>query len=214
MVITTYELYGVNFLIKNDLFFFKNGLNDVFFADSFYHDGFSQSARLFILFISIIFMILYKFEIQNDSRLRRIEFLFLFLIGCALSLLMVASSSLLSLFLSVEGLVMVMYVLTAGSSVLSGFPIVKILKFRSVEGALKYAITNAVATGFFLLGAVLIFFFTGGELYFVSIFNILNSLSLDVTSSSSIFIYIGLLFGSSLIALTFFFKLGLAPFHN
>lgn len=159
-------------------------------------------------------MILYKFEIQNDSRLRRIEFLFLFLIGCALSLFMISSASLLSLFLSVEGLVMVMYVLTAGSSVLSGFPIVKILRFRSVEGALKYAITNAIATGSFLFGSVLIFFFTGGEIYFGSINKILSNLVLDLNDTGSIFVYSGLLVGCLFIAITFFFKLGLAPFHN
>ena len=214
LLISIYELYSVKLFHSVSSFFFKLGSNDVFFADSFYHDGFTQSARLFILLISIIFMVLYKFEIQNDSRLRRIEFLFLFLIGCSLSLFMVSSASLLSLFLSVEGLVMVMYVLTAGSSVLSGFPIVKILRFRAVEGALKYAITNAIATGSFLFGATLIFFFTGGELYFGSIYKILTNLSLDFNNFQSAFIYGGLLIGCSLIAVTFFFKLGLAPFHN
>lgn len=214
LLVSIYELYSVRLFRLPSSFFIKSGCNDVFFADSFYHDGFTQSARLFVLLISIIFMILYKFEIQNDSRLRRIEFLFLFLIGCALSLFMISSASLLSLFLSVEGLVMVMYVLTAGSSVLSGFPIVKILRFRSVEGALKYAITNAIATGSFLFGAILIFFFTGGEIYFGSIYKVLSNLSLDLNDISSIFVYSGLLVGCLFIAITFFFKLGLAPFHN
>lgn len=217
LLVSTYELYSVKFYFNFERFsFLKVGLNDFLFSNSFYYDSFSQSSRLFILFISLIFMILYRFEIKNDSRLRRIEFLFLFLVGCALSLLMVSSSSLLSLFLSVEGLVMVMYVLTAGSSISSGFPIVKILRFRAVEGALKYAITNAVATGFFLLGSSLIFFFTGGDIYFVSIFKTLNTLSLtlDFNSFNHLFIYFGLLLGSILIALTFLFKLGIVPFHN
>jgi NADH-quinone oxidoreductase subunit N len=219
LVVSTYELYSVKLCLGLKTLAFstnKIGINDLFFANSFYHDSFSQSARLFILFISLIFMIFYRFEFQNDSRLRRIEFLFLFLVGCSLSMLMVSASSLLSLFLSVEGLVMVMYVLTAGSSVSSGFPIVKILRFRAVEGALKYAITNAIATGFFLLGSILVFFFTGGDIYFISIFKTLGTLgsSLPLDSTTNFFVYYGLLLGVILIALTFLFKLGAVPFHN
>jgi len=208
-------MYAVSFYINKGLPFLKIvGSNDFMFSNSFYHDSFSQGSRLFILFVCLIFMILYRFEIKNDSRLRRVEFLFLFLVGCALSMLMVSASSLLSLFLSVEGLVMVMYVLTAGSSISSGFPIVKILRFRAVEGALKYAITNAVATGFFLLGSALVFFFTGGDIYFVSIFKTLRSLVLNFDSLNNLFLYYGLLLGVILIALTFLFKLGVVPFHN
>jgi NADH:ubiquinone oxidoreductase subunit 2 (subunit N) len=134
------------------------GVSDFFFGTSFYHDGFSYSARLFILFVLLIFMVLLRFEIQNDTKLRRVEFIFLFLTGGAFSMLMIASSNLLTLFLSIEGLVMVMYVLTAGSAVHSGVSFFKILRFRSIEGSLKYLITNAVASGFFLLGSAILFF--------------------------------------------------------
>jgi NADH-quinone oxidoreductase subunit N len=225
LLVSTYEVYaaylgslGLDLSTKSSFYGFS-GSSDLFFGNSFYHDGFSQGGRIFILLISIIFMLLLRFEFQNDSKLRRIEFLFLFLVGSALSMLMISASSLLSLFLAVEGLVMVMYVLTAGSSIQSGFPIVKILRFRAVEGALKYAITNAVATGFFLLGAVLLFFFTGGDLYFVNIFKVLKGLDFagftGHSSAVSYFVtYYGLLLGVVLIALTFLFKMGAVPFHN
>jgi NADH-quinone oxidoreductase subunit N len=225
LLVSTYEVYATQLesfglsLKTSPSFYGYSGSSDLFFGNSFYHDGFSQCGRIFILLISIVFMLLLRFEFQNDSKLRRIEFLFLFLVGSALSMLMISASSLLSLFLAVEGLVMVMYVLTAGSSIQSGFPIVKILRFRAVEGALKYAITNAVATGFFLLGAILIFFFTGGDLYFVNIFKILKGLDFagftGYNSPFSYFLtYYGLLLGVILISLTFLFKMGAVPFHN
>lgn len=218
MFVSVTELFSVrvsNLPLNGGFESVKVGLSDPFFGQSFYHDGFSHSSRLFILSISIIFMIMVRFEVQNDSRLRRIEFLFLFLIGTVFSMLMVAASGLLSLFLAVEGLVMVMYVLTAGSSVSLGFPIVKLLRFRAVEGALKYAVTNAMATSFFLVGALLLFLLSGGHLDLLVIRSILVGLtSGSFNSSSDVFILLGLSLGTLLICLTFLFKLGIAPFHN
>jgi len=124
---------------------------------------------------------------------------------------MVAASSLLSLFLIIEGLVMVMYVLNAGGSLFSFYPFDKMNRLRPAEGSLKYVITNAVAASFFLLGSILIVLFTQGEIYFHNIHSILSvgntfgQMSLDHQ--------LGLLLGFTLILLTFLFKVGLFPFH-
>ena len=189
----------------------SSGLNDVFFGNHFYFDGFVFYSRFFILIISVIFLLIFKNELELDLKLQRVEFIVLILLGILFSMLMVSASSFLSLFLVIEGLVMIMYVMSAASSLDSNYPISNVVRFRSAEGSLKYVITNAVAGSFFLLGSLLVCLFTGGELYFINL-NTILSFGLDsyvITPYAQIGIVIGLVF----VACTFLFKIGSFPFH-
>ena len=75
LLISTYEVYAAHLgslglgLSTKSSFYGFSGSSDLFFGNSFYHDGFSQGGRIFILLISIIFMLLLRFEFQNDSKL-------------------------------------------------------------------------------------------------------------------------------------------------
>jgi NADH-quinone oxidoreductase subunit N len=126
-------------------------------------------------------------------------------------MLMVSASSLLSLFLIIEGLVAVMYVLTAGNFLETSYPVLISLKFRSTEGALKYLITNAIAGSFFLLGSVFLLYSANGEIYFSN----LHLLLLPSNINSLPFLsQVGILLGLLCIALTFLFKAGSFPFYS
>jgi NADH-quinone oxidoreductase subunit N len=201
---------SLNLLVTSDQFSFI-GLNDILFGNHFYYDNFVFYSRFFILLVSLIFLLIFKNEINLDFKSQKVEFLILSLLGVFFSILMVAAASLLSLFLVIEGLVMVMYVLSAGGSLSSIYPISKIIRFRATEGSLKYVIVNAVAASFFLIGSVLILLFTNGELYFL---NLNSILSLDNPSGFlSLYSQAGILCGLLFIASTFLFKIGSIPFH-
>lgn len=208
--VDTVHSISLNLLSTSKQFSFI-GVNDILFGNHFYFDNFVFYSRFFILVVSLIFLLIFKNEIDLDSKLQKIEFLVLVLLGIFFSILMVAASSLLSLFLIIEGLVMVMYILSAGGSLSSIYPVSKIIRFRSTEGSLKYVIVNAVAGSFFLIGSILIILFTNGELYFL---NLNSFLSLHDTSNFlSVYAQVGILVGFIFIALTFLFKVGSVPFH-
>jgi len=152
------------------------GFNDYWFGAHFYHDSFTFGSRFFILFVLFLFFILARNELFNEPRLGRLEFLILYVLGGFFSMCLAASSSLLMFFLAAEGLVFSMYLLTAGGGRLSVFPLLNFeeltrlfIKFRAIEGAIKYSIFNVVSTGGILFGSLLLFIFSGGSVYFTSI---------------------------------------------
>jgi NADH-quinone oxidoreductase subunit N len=206
---TVHNFHLESLLNENQFSFI--GLNDVLFGNHFYYDSFVFYSRFFILLVSLIFLLLFKNETFLDVKLQKIEFLVLILLGIIFSLLMVAASSFLSLFLIIEGLVMIMYILSAGGSLTSLYPISKIIRFRSVEGSLKYVITNAIAGSLFLLGSFLVILFSNGEIYFINL-NMLLSLD-NPLGSLSLYSQFGILCGFILISSTFLFKIGAIPFH-
>jgi len=212
LVVSSVDLVRSGEFVAASNQYILSGMNDNFFGNHFFYDAFTFYSKFFILLISIIFLLIFKTELETDPKLQRFEFTILFLLGVLFSSLMVSASSLLSLFLVIEGLVMVMYILNSGASLSANYPIVSILRPRSIEGSLKYIVTNAVAGSFFLIGSSLLISFTNGEIYFLNFYEILNSSRshLALFSQAQLSIAIGLI----LIALTFLFKIGSFPFHS
>jgi len=210
---------GIDFVTNTDYASFLylektnllNGMNDKFFGSHFFYDSFTFYSRFFILLASIFFLIIFKSELTTDSKFQRIEFIILFLLGILFSMLMISASSLLSLFLIIEGLVAIMYVLTAGNFLEINYPVSVSLKFRSTEGSIKYLVTNAVAGSFFLIGSIFLLYSTKGEIYFT---NLHIFLSLDHINSLPFFSQLGILLGLLCLAFTFLFKIGSFPFYS
>jgi NADH-quinone oxidoreductase subunit N len=166
-------------------FIITGGINDVFFGNHFLYDSYTYYSRFLVLTTALAFLVIFKNELELDYSIRKVEYIVLIMCGLLFSIIMPAASSLISLFLVSEGLVMVMYILSSGS----------FNRYPSGEGSLKYAILNSISSVMFILGSI--FILCADDIYFI---NLLNNDK----------IVIGLI----LIALTFLFKIGSFPFHN
>lgn len=147
----------------------------------------------FIIFIGLLFCVSVSESYMFSARFRAYEF-FVFILGIALSLcLLISSYDLLSIYLSMEFLSLIFYVLAAW----------KKNSYFSAEAGLKYFILGSVASIFFLFGSSLIYFSLGTTN--------LASLALltENLAVSSAFIYFGLV----CLVSALLFKLGAAPYH-
>nr|ALG63453.1 NADH dehydrogenase subunit 2 [Saccharina sp. ye-C] len=146
-----------------------------------------------IVFLGLIFCVAISESYMFSARFRAYEF-FVFVIGIGLSLcLLISSYDLLSIYLSMEFLSLIFYVLAAW----------KKNSYFSAEAGLKYFILGSVASIFFLFGASLIYFSMGTTN--------LGSLTLLTENliTSSPFIYLGLI----CVVSALLFKIGAAPYH-
>nr|YP_010118795.1 NADH dehydrogenase subunit 2 [Laminaria solidungula]QQY85013.1 NADH dehydrogenase subunit 2 [Laminaria solidungula] len=146
-----------------------------------------------IVFLGLLFCVSVSESYMFSARFRAYEF-FVFIIGIGLSLcLLISSYDLLSIYLSMEFLSLIFYVLAAW----------KKNSYFSAEAGLKYFILGSVASIFFLFGASLIYFAMGTTN--------LGSLTLLTENliTSSPFVYLGLV----CVVSALLFKIGAAPYH-
>jgi len=107
---------------------------------------------------------------------------------------MLSSYSMVTLYLSIEGLSFILYILTI-------YPFNK----SSVEAAVKYYIMGCYSSGFLLLGIILLYGLTGA-FDFLHLKLILDSIDIELFSLFRYTALISIIFG-------FLFKLGMFPFH-
>jgi NADH-quinone oxidoreductase subunit N len=215
---TTYLIYNDDLLIANFLTFNSSYVNDYF--------GF------FIKIIICLFSTLYFFIIANffkEQKLVSFEYLLLLLFAVLGFFLMCSSNDLLMSYLAIELISFSLYILAA----------FKKKSNYSLDSGIKYFITGAVASAFYLLGSSFIYGFTGSinfldfhnlcncfssyipELKFSYILNFNQPEFFKLASVSkiinlyqvSIFNLSFLELGFSLIIFSLFIKLALAPFH-
>nr|QWK44502.1 NADH dehydrogenase subunit 2 [Desmarestia aculeata] len=147
----------------------------------------------FVVFLGLLFCVSVSEAYMFSARFRAYE-IFVFIIGIGLSLcLLISSYDLLSIYLSMEFLSLIFYVLASW----------KKNSYFSAEAGLKYFILGSVASLFFLFGASLIYFTMG-----TTNLGALALLTENLVTSSP-FLYLGLIFVVSALL----FKLGAAPYH-
>jgi len=147
----------------------------------------------FLVFIGLIFCVSVSEAYMFSARFRAYE-IFVFIIGIGLSLcLLISSYDLLSIYLSMEFLSLIFYVLASW----------KKNSYFSAEAGLKYFILGSVASLFFLFGASLIYFTMG-----TTNLGALALLTENLVPSSP-FMYLGLI----CVVSALLFKLGAAPYH-
>ena len=147
----------------------------------------------FIVLLGLLFCVSVCEDYMFSARFRAYEF-FVFIIGIGLSLcLLISSYDFLSIFLSMEFLSLIFYVLATW----------KKNSYFSAEAGLKYFIIGSVASIFFLFGSSLIYFAMGTTN--------LGALALLTENSTAPapFMSLGLVFVVSALL----FKLGAAPYH-
>ena len=151
--------------------------------------------RGFILILS--FYILFISKNYFLSCLRNIDFSFYILLILISSFFLISSNDLLIIFISIE-------LISLSSYILIGF---NRNSFISIEGSLKYFILGGISTVFFALGIGFIYLVFGTtDLILIKQLILLCSIK---TYTIFNFFFLGTLF----ICTSFFFKLGLVPFH-
>ncbi|QLQ06971.1 MAG: hypothetical protein HZY76_13610 [Anaerolineae bacterium] len=116
------------------------------FQDMAVADTFALSASLVILIAAGLGVLLSMHYLERVTQSQG-EYFALLLLATTGMLLMVASTSLMTVFLSLETLSLALYILT-------GF---NLNEPRSTEAALKYFVLGAFASSFFLFGAALLY---------------------------------------------------------
>jgi len=151
-------------------------------------------------FIKIILLLLSFFVVISSSNYdegkNKLEFLCLMLLSLLGMFLIVSSNDLFFLYLSIELMSLPVYVLLGSKK-----------SIISIESSVKYFIMGSIISVFMLLGISLIYGYFGTTNYFE-----LRDLLLAQGSFWGLETYY-ILFSFLLIIITFFFKLGLAPFH-
>lgn len=158
-------------------------------------DYFSTSISLIILLLSILTFFL-SFEFWKHSPIFLFEYPLLLMFAVLLLILLISSFNFISLYIILEGLSLVIYVLIVLSNV----------NYNSVISSLKYFCIGAIASGALLFGIVIFFAFFG-SVNFLTIFWKIFFLSSIIN-----FPFI-LYFSVFLICFGFLVKLGAFPGH-
>jgi NADH-quinone oxidoreductase subunit N len=187
------------------------------FNHSIANDYFGFFTKFVVCFSSAIYFMLIA-ESLKEQRLTSFEYLLITLFAVLGLMLLCSSNDLLTAYLAIELSSLASYVLAS---------------FRkssnySVESGLKYFITGAISSAFFLLGSSFIYGFTSSinftvfatlfgdstQLDSIALLNIGNDDLINLTQYPTFFDYsFAVEVGLALICFSLFIKLALAPFH-
>jgi len=239
VVLITYNVYGLMlqkavsecmalillmacYLIINDDLI---ALNFSIFNSSIINDYFAFLTKFVICFSSAIYFLIIANSLK-EQRLTSFEYLFITLFAVLGFMLLCSSNDLLTAYLAIELSSLSCYLLASFKKTSS----------YSVEGGIKYFITGAVSSAFFLLGSSFIYGLTGSinfsdffDLFECSCFYQFPYHMVDFGDNVAelawhiwwvmthdlpeLFDYSFLEVGLSLILFSLFIKLALAPFH-
>jgi NADH-quinone oxidoreductase subunit N len=203
--------------VINDL----TGVSDITsFNNSITNDYFGFFTRFVVCFSSAIYFMLIANSLK-EQRLTSFEYLLVTLFAVLGLMLLCSSNDLLTAYLAIELSSLASYILASFRKTSN----------YSVEGGLKYFITGAVSSAFFLLGSSFIYGVTGSISFtvFSKLFGYTTLLDPDIllnslgNESSNIAAYFNnqmffdysftVEIGLALICFSLFIKLALAPFH-
>ena len=209
MLMSSYLVFNDDLLINNFLNFNNSVLNDYL--------SFFTKLQLF-LFSTFYFLV--NSDFFKEQKLISFEYLLIVMFSILGFLLMCSSSDLLTSYLSIELSAFSLYILASFNKMSS----------YSVDSAIKYYITGAVSSAFYLLGSSFIYG-SSGSIYFSDFYNLYISSNIyinnnfefyniwsiqqfDLLNFSDIIVKFNFLeFGVSLLVISLFIKIALAPFH-
>jgi NADH:ubiquinone oxidoreductase subunit 2 (subunit N) len=169
--------------------------NNFFFFD--YHIAFVK----FIILLLGILILVYSSFVWRIYFFENNSYIFLFLFFILLSLLMISSFDLMSLFLNLEALAFLSYILI----------VINWKTNKSVEATTKYYYLSSLSAVFFLIGIVCLYCaFLTTNLFSLYLFLKEDAFILFIGESTTVFI---ILFSFLVLFLSFFFKLGIFPGH-
>ena len=191
-------------VLNDDLVFSKSGL-ELFSTLGFYKASITDYFAFFTKFIVCFSSSLYFFFIADflkTNKLTFFEYLLILLFAVLGLMLLCSSNDLLTAYLSIELVSLSSYVLAAFRKTSS----------YSAEAGIKYLVTGAISSAFFLLGSSFIYA-SSGTINITDFWLIISDegwFNLNLTDNLlEPFLEIGLAF----IIFSLFIKLALAPFH-
>jgi NADH-quinone oxidoreductase subunit N len=193
------------YLILNDDLVFSKSSFDFVLTLGFYKASITDYFAFFTKFVVCFFSSMYFFMIADflkDNKLSSFEYLLTLLFAVLGLMLLCSSNELLTAYLSIELVSLSSYVLAAFRKTSS----------YSTEAGVKYLVTGAISSAFFLLGSSFMYGYSGT--INISDFWLIISdegwFHLDLTNYMlEPFLEIGLAF----VIFSLFIKLALAPFH-
>ncbi len=165
------------------------------FQDMAIADNFALSAGLVILVAAGLGVLLSMHYLPRISQSQG-EYFALLLLATAGMTMMAASTSLMTVFLSLETLSLALYVMT-------GF---NLKEPRSTEAALKYFLLGAFASGFFLFGSAMLYGATR-----TTVFAEMAAAVQQLSASDPLAVLLPV--GMGLLLVGFGFKVAMVPFH-
>lgn len=212
-------LFMASYLFFNDELFMFHFTN---FNNSIINDYFAFFTKISICLFSMIYFLMIS-NFLKKQKLVSFEYLLITLFAVLGLLIMCGSNDLLLSYLAIELSSLAFYVLASFKKTSS----------YSVESGIKYFITGAISSSFFLLGSSFVYGFTGTinfsdfqDLFDLSIFYLDSNSFLYEWSviipfeainkwliSEQLFNFRFVEFGLTLILFSLFIKLALAPFH-
>lgn len=193
MIFTVNLIYLCNILIDSKKFMLINYLiNDNYL---YLLNNFTVLFKLmFLLFLITILFLLSSFVIIEKISF---EYLLTLILSSLGSLVLISANDFFFVYLAIELQTFAFFILI----------VLDAKKASVVEAGLKYFILSAIASGFYLLGVLYVYYNTGltniHSLYVYLLYN--NYLEGEYKIIS---------IGFGLILITFLFKLALVPFHN
>lgn len=184
-------------IINDDLM----GLNFISFHKSITNDFFSMYTKFLICFFSSIYFLVIA-DFLKEQKLISVEYLIILFFAVLGLVLMCGSNDLITAYLAIELSSLSFYLLASFRKTSS----------YSVESGIKYFITGAVSSSFFLLGSSFIYGITGTINFsdYADLFA--NSFKVFYETEPD-FDYRFIDLGLCLILFSLFIKLALAPFH-
>ena len=222
IVLITYNVYGLIvqkalsecmgltlllacYLILNDDLVFSGSGFECYSILGFYKAAITDYFAFFTKFIVCFFSSLYFFIIADflkEYKLTSFEYLLILLFAVLGLMLLCSSNDLLTAYLSIELISLSSYVLAAFRKTSS----------YSAEAGVKYLVTGAISSAFFLLGSSFMYAYSG-TINITDFWLIMSDegwfTSNDTSDLLEPFLEIGLTF----IVFSLFIKLALAPFH-
>ena len=191
------------YLILNDDLLLSIPVLGLFHITCFYKaismDSFGEFTKLVVCFFSSIYFFIIS-DFLKTHRLTALEYLIIVLFAVLGLMLLCTSNDLLTAYLAIE-------LVSLSSYILATF---KKTSSYSIEAGIKYLVTGAIASAFFLLGSSFLYAFTG-SIYITDFEWILFNDSWLIVNHSAIESSVDI--GLTLIIFSLFIKLALAPFH-
>ena len=189
----TYIFYMVCIFLTIKLLFANPMHVEFLFHNYFIIDFYTQITKLIISLCVLVAILFWAKDYIYYHKYIVWEFPILMLLASFFIMLLLSSFNLFSLFISLEGLSLCLYILAAYN----------FDSRSSGEAALKYFTLGTLSSGFLLLGIVFIYISVGTLDYF-SIYNLTNPTQLQPLLRT----------GSCLVFFSFIFKLGAWPCHQ
>jgi NADH-quinone oxidoreductase subunit N len=191
-------------VLNDDLVFSREGL-EFFSTLGFYKASITDYFAFFTKFVVCFFSALYFFIIADflkDNKLTSFEYLLILLFAVLGLMLLCSSNDLITAYLSIELVSLSSYTLAAFRKTSS----------YSAEAGVKYLVTGAISSAFFLLGSSFMYA-SSGTINITDFWWLMSNEGWFNTGTTDSLLEPFLEIGLAFIIFSLFIKLALAPFH-